>query len=81
MSTISYILYLLITGTMIVLFVMIIVVSCFGKREQERIRVHPEGIHPGLGAHDLSESEFDPDYIPGFTVGDDSDDENPITLT
>ena len=61
---------------MIILFVMIIVVSCFGKKSRESEQVHPMGIS------NLNESQFDPDYIPGFTVGDESDEEeNPITLT
>jgi hypothetical protein len=80
LSTISYILYLLITGTMILLFVMIIIVSCFGRRKQRRV-----GIMPGTmdGPNSLNHSAFgmhpmDEDYIPGFTVGDESDEEEQV---
>lgn len=52
---------------------MIIIVSCFGRKARESEQIHPV---------DFDQSQFDPDYIAGFTVGDESDEEeNPITLT
>lgn len=77
MSTVSYILYLVITCTFVLLFVMILIVSCFGKRPNEVAPASTNQARPRQRRRRGSESNMsDTDSY----YSTESDEENPITL-